>query len=323
MGAGAKEASVKERVQELMEEGKQATKSLMDLKKRYEKYKALYERGKKLIDKDTRDAAIFKEALSLALKEAGALIGEDLTKSPYFVLNKPGIDALIDAITASDTINNARKLLSDAEKELDKLQKGADKYVSQAGKSYWLRRDAFVNILRRSNPTQIDWVRYVDDLNYGGFAGMTRDQAMDEVANALDMAGLILEDIRDDVDLTLLVAFKVLPEYAALAAAGANIVLAEKTYTQKIQELAGSKSTIKSGFGKLEQERQQNERGYDDVQNTNGGGKSLAERVAAVMDKASQVADDWRYMIYVCTHADKLLDLDVQGRYLPWEMPLP
>jgi hypothetical protein len=323
MGDNAKrELALKQKVQDLMEAGKQVTKSVQDLKKTYEKYKSLYERGKKLLDKDTRDAALFKEALNLLMKEAGNLIGEDLTKHPYFVINKPGIDALIDAIIASDTINNAREKLRDAEKELTKLKPEAAEYAAKSGSNeFHAQWNVVINL--RDSKRGINWFEYVNRLNDEKFKGQTRAQALDEVENALKLAELLLEETRNDVDMALLIAFKDLQKYYALAAAGANIVLAEKAYEQKIKDLSDSSSTIKSGFGKLEQERRQNERGFDAVENRNGRGKSFAEQVASVMDDPNRAADDMRGLIFICLHPEKLLDLEVRGPYLPWEIPLP
>jgi hypothetical protein len=324
MGAPTKnEVALKQMVKELMEEGKQVVGELKDLKERYNKCNELYERGKKLVDRDTRDAAIFKEVLDLLMKEAGDLIGEDLTKQPYFVINQRGIDALIDAIVASDTINNARETLRGAEAEFTKLKNSATEFAREEKRTFANRWHALEAVLGEKNRRQFDWPGYVNKMNDIKFRDSTREQALSEKNDALGVADWILEDISGEVNLTLIMGFGILQEYYALAAAGANIVLAEKTYEQKIRDLSDSSSTVQSGMGKLEQARRWNERGYDAVENRNGGGKSLADRVASVMDDPNSAAKQMGLLISRCLDADTLLRIDVIYRYLPWEIPLP
>ena len=62
--------------QKLIEKNFQSTQPIWKLKKSYEHYKGMLDDAKELVNKDTRAAKIFKEALKSALKWASGLVGE-------------------------------------------------------------------------------------------------------------------------------------------------------------------------------------------------------------------------------------------------------
>ncbi len=250
------------------------------------------------------------------MKEAGALLEQDLTKHPYFVINQKGMEALWEAITASDTINNARELLSDAEKNLGDLGTKALEYRREWGKRYDDYTGVIKGILQGRNSRGFDWISYIKGLD--GFWKQKRVDAESEVENALSYAQSLLDEMYPQVRAVLLMAPYAAGDFAAVAACGGDIVLAVKTYEEKIAKLAGSKGTISSGFGKLEQERRGNEEGYDALQ----GGKSLASRVEETMHQPWLVARDWVWLAERCTD-DSILNLGAENWWLPWEVDLP
>lgn len=311
----------KQKAKELADQGKQYYGSMQSYKEKYEKLKDLYELGKQLIDPDTRDSTIFKKSLDLFISIGGKLLGSDLSKHPYFILNKAGMEALFEAIAASDTINNARKLLEDAEKGLEKLRTAADEFTTKAYKSYELRKTAIVHILR-DNSTGFDWIKFVEQANREFNRDSTRAEAEDFNENALKMADALLDDLKSDVTLVFQLGAKYLGDYPALAAAAANIVMAEKKYTEKIAKLAGSDRTLGSTMGKAEQWRKTQEDGFAALSNKGSAGKSLAERVAAVMQGPTAAVRDWQDLLDRCLSMNVLL-LGTWATYLPWEIPLP
>jgi hypothetical protein len=323
MGVDLKPANLKQTAKQLFEQGRQVTQPLNDVHEKNEKYKGLYELSKNLIEPDTRGATLFKESLNSLITAAGKMLLKDLTRHPYFILNQAAMEALFEAITAAKTINNARQLLGNAEKELNKLRRAAAEFTTHSGKSHGYRRHALVAILKQFNPLKVDWINYVNDLNRDRFATSTRDEAEDEVENALQMAAVLLDELRPDVDLTLSVGYMQFQKHAALAAAGAYIVLAEKAYTETVAKLAGSTGTIPSEFERLEDTCRMYVKGMDALKITTGAAKSLAERVASVMEGPNKVLADWRDLIEACSAAELLLSLDVRGRHLPWDVPRP
>lgn len=305
--------------QKLIEKNFQSTQPIWKLKKSYEHYKGMLDDAKELVNKDTRAAKIFKEALKSALKWASGLVGEDLTKNPYYVLNQKGLDALFEAITAMDTINNSRKLISDAEASFEKLESKVRDFRSE---SYDKHKEFYDGI--KMQLSKVGWIKYMEELNLDRFWKDTRAEAESEVENALNIAESLLKDLKPTVDRIIVAAPKVYANYAALVAAGGSIVLAEKTAEEKVAKLADSKSTISHGFGTFEQARQRTERDLQGLYNEKSGGKSLAYRVYQLFEPVNAFTiRDWNDLVR-WSISDRVLMIGVAGAgELPWNLPLP
>jgi len=315
------EELIKKKAEELIKKNFQSTEPIWKFKKKYGEYKELFELGEKLVNPDTRDATIFKEALKIMLKKAGKLIGQNLMKSPYYVLNQKGLEALFEAITAMDTINNARQLVADGEDALDKLTPKVADFRTHYRDKHTEYYDAI-----KTQFDKLGWRGYLQEINMDRFWKDTRAEAEDEINNALQMAQALLTNIRPIVDKIFITAPTFIADYAALAAAGGSIVASEKTAEAKVAKLAGSKSTISGTFGKAEQSRQQTERALAGLYNKKSGGKSLAARVTELFnDSPSYVVRDWNDIVYWCS-TELVLQIGVPGGggwELPWNLPLP
>ena len=305
----------------LIEKNFQSTQAIFKYKKVYEEHKELFELGQKLLDPDTRSATIYKESLKFMLKKAGSLIGKSLTKSPYYVLNQKGLEALFEAVTAMDTINNARKLVSDAEADLEKLAPKVKEFQSEC---YDKHKEFYEGIKQTLNRPGVEWAKYIDRLHWD-LREETRADAEAEVENALQIAEMLLKDIRPIVDQIFIYGPVVYGNYAALTAAGAKIVLAEKTAQAKVGKLASSSSTISHGFGVIEQARQQTERDLRGLYNEKSQGKSLAARVDALFDDVhTYTMRDWNNIIAWC-FTDQVLTFGAMGGVstMPWNAKMP
>lgn len=316
-------ADMKQKAKQVFEKGYQFSQSAKKYKEKYDKYKELYELGKNLIDPDTRRATAFKEALNLLLKAAGRVLEADLTAHPYFVLNQPAMEALWEAITASDTIDNARKLLSDAEKNLNKLDAKAEAFCDEYNKQRSTLRSSIASKLRSGNSMGWNWTEYLRELNRDGFRSSTLGEAEDEISSVLGTVPTLLQDVRPLVNTALDTAPKVLEAYAALAAAGADIILAEKTYQEKIDKLTKSEKTISHTMGLLEKKRRMEEQVMDAIHNKPGAGKSMQQRVNSTLEDATRCAGAWVDFTDTLLSEDVLLIGSSGGARLPWNMPLP
>ncbi len=316
-------ADMKQKALELFARGSQGYKTYKGYKAKYDKYKKLYDLGKNLINPDTRTATVFKEALKYLLKAAGEALETDLTKHPYFILNQKGMEVLWEAITASDTIDNARKQLFEAEKKLNALESKASEFSTNWGKTYDADSAAIKRILTGQNSLGgYDWTNYVNRLSTETFWQATRADAELEVEDDIKSGVTLMDDLLPTAAGVFKHGSEAFAAYAALTAAGGDIALAQKTYDAKIKALADSKSTISSGFGKLEQERRYNEQGFDALENKKGGGEPLDKRVQTALADATKVTGYWSDFVDACG-SEYILLWGSRGGVLPWEMSLP
>lgn len=292
-------------------------------KAKYEEYKGLYENAKSLLDPDTRSATLFKESLGWLMKRAGKFVGTDLTKHPYFVLNKAGLDALFAAVSAMDTINNARQLLADGEKNYEKFRSTASEFVTSSVKSYDHQVKMITVLLTEHNSFGTNWVLYVRAMWLDHFQKTGRADAESEVQAAMKWADTLLDELKWDLGTLVQISELILQKYVALSAVAASIVLAEKMYNEKIAKLSKSDSTVSSSFGKFEQGRRWNERTEDALYNTGGGGKSLADRVRDTMSPATNIMNNWRALALASTSSAILSVGSWSGTIMPWELKLP
>lgn len=98
----------------IFQTGKDAKAAYDRLKKWKKTAKEYYETAKKLADEDTRTGEIFKQGLKGMMKLAEKFSGQALTKHPYFTYHKKHLEALANALNASETSKNAMKALHEA-----------------------------------------------------------------------------------------------------------------------------------------------------------------------------------------------------------------
>jgi hypothetical protein len=313
----------KQKGKELFEKGKQLNATGQKYKEEYDKYKELYELGKNLLDEDTRTATLYKEGLKYMLKKAGAALGSDLTKHPYFVINQPAMEALWEALTASKTIENAQAIIKKAEKDLGTLETRAATYTSDYDQSRSQLRSSIGAILGKGAGIVQSWHQYVRDLNRDRFAGTSKAEAEEEVRNSIEWAGSLLVEVRPLVSQAVQGGAEALKAYAALSASGAQIILADKTYQEKINKLKGSGGVISSTFGKLEEKRRYEEQVFDVLGGNQNAADPMQSRVERVLDDATSTARAWESFVNECL-SENLLRIGMGGGYLlPWEITLP
>ena len=310
-------STITQKVKDLDRKSSQLTQSAKKFKEKYDKYKGLYETGKKLLDPDTRRATAFKEALNYMLKRAGKALGTDLTKHPYFALNQPAMEALWATLEASDTIDNARKTLHTAEKNLDKVTPKASAFAKK-----YNRELSTVRSHIRSTLSSQGWIKYLNELNRDRFPHSSRGDAEHEVLHSIEWAGTLLEKLRVTVTPALKTGMLVLEGFASLSASGADIILAEKIYNEKINKLSGSKNIFSSTMGKLEKKRRLEEQALDILNKKPGATRSLQQRTTSALRPAKSCASSWVDLIDRMLTPEILL-IGSSGNYLPWELPLP
>lgn len=215
-------------------------------KKAYEKYKKFkktkgyYDSIVKIPDEDTRPAELFKVGLNETMKRATKVLGEDLTKHPYFTYHKVHLEALGRALTASETHDNAMNALQRAITAAD----GTEALNRQLG-SFVHRKNA----LKWYYQTAIaDGLQILHDIRMSGPAMPSREHARAQLADSghtpeslravLDSAIYELragaaELFFDSVDLLALVQM----EFQAASAAYVR-------FSEKVKKLTQSKSTV-------------------------------------------------------------------------------
>jgi hypothetical protein len=312
----------RQRAMELATKGHQYSQQLKKYKEKYAKYKELYDIGGKLLDPDSRRATAYKEGLKLLLKRAGKVLGKDLTKHPYFIINQAAMEVLWETIEVTDTIDNARKQLEKAEKSLDEIRPKAKAFAKKHNKELNETRSQIKAKLTASNSLGFNWTQQLNQMSRDRFRRATRAEAIDEIESLLDITPILLRDLRPIVTVALKQAPDVLEGFAALSAAGADIILAEKLYNEKIGKLADSKRTIGRAFGRLEQKRRMEEEVMGMLKNKRGAGRPFQERVSGALNGVRRCARGWTDLVDTILSLDILLVGSSSG-YLPWEMTLP
>jgi tetratricopeptide (TPR) repeat protein len=243
--------------------------------KKYKKAKGYYETIKKIIDEDTRSSEVFKLGVKALTKLGDKVVGQSISKHPYFAYHKIHLEALGKALTASDTHRNAmdalRKAIEAADhadalatqiEELKKRKQGL-----KHGYAWRLQMPLRFLIDARTNPTQA--AADAKDM------GQSLDAMIQETARRVEddmyaWRGETCALFYDAVDLLAMVEI----EAGAASAAFAR-------YTEKVAKLQKSKNSIDYVAGKAAEYQKQLEQASRELDQIYSSKKTPAPEAVA------------------------------------------
>src|SRR5262245_10196464 len=92
----------------------QKAKDAYDKYKKVKKAREYYNAIEKTLDEDTRSEGLFKLGMKGLMELGKKIVGDTITKHPYFTYHKAHLEILGQALTASDTFDHAMKALNAA-----------------------------------------------------------------------------------------------------------------------------------------------------------------------------------------------------------------
>lgn len=202
---------------------------------------------KNLLDEDMRAGELFNLGLSGLMKLGEKALGESLSSHPYFEYHKQHLEALVSALNASSTHNNAMRQLDTALQSAsaaETLARTLDAYTNRkrAAKLRYLYLDGRLRLLRESaaNPNSPEVLKHLEET---GLTGISIGNVMaEEVAAWRAEIGRLFFDA-----VGLLAMVEV--EYRAAAAA-------MKSFNEKMQRLQQSDKNIDKVAGKALEQKQ-------------------------------------------------------------------
>lgn len=279
---------------------------------RYEKMKSKaesnYKTVKNLLDEDTRSGEIFKLGLKGMLKLGEKLVGRSLSKHPFFKYHKQHLEALVSALNASDTHNNALRELDRALQSADAaaaLANSLDTYTQrkQAEKFFYatqLDGRLRLNRERLANPNS---PQVIEQLNETGLPGISI-----AIVSGLDLLawrGRICDLYFGVLELFVMVDI----EYRAAAAAMAS-------FNGKMQKLQSSKKNIDYVAGKALEKKQQEEAIYQYSQRGGNAAEAVMDPTLYVKRQRDKVEEAIKVFATLCDAAmsNDAFDPDAMNR---------
>jgi len=202
-----------------------------DKYKNVKKAKEYYSAIKKTLDEDTRAEGLFKLGIKGLMELSKIVVGDMITKHPYFTYHKAHLEALGQALTASDTFDHAMQALNGAIASADAAET-LTRQITQLMQrkdslkvAYGLTVSGGLQLLRDTSPQAANQLRD---------AGQTRDSLRAVMDDAVfgwraEMCSLYF----DAADLLAMIEV----EYRAATAAYGR-------YQDKVRKLQTSSNTI-------------------------------------------------------------------------------
>ena len=253
-------------------------------KKKYEKFKETFELVRDLLDDDSRSAALYREALELVLRR----IGRNISKTPFAAYHQYHLEKFYSTIEDSQTHSNAKEALKTARAGFERMESEGKSVAMVAQRALEKHKATVRSILSGRNSLGFDWYDYVNDISINQFPSMRGREIAEEIFDFVKVGSFLAGEVKSAQESIITDGFTFLERLLSLMSVGAQAVLAEKIYFEKVEKLVESKSPVGRVLGLSERRNRALE-----ALISPGKGSKNSFSVAPTLESVVQTATLW------------------------------
>lgn len=277
----------------------------------YQKYKDYYDRARALLDEDTRAGAFFKEGINAGLKTMEKLLGVSVSSHWSLKLINVQIDKLVEALTASITLENARKKHHEAVDIAKKIKLSAKRVTDD----YSLKRTK----LERDIKAKLKGLHhYFESMNYHGMGvHKTKKSLQNEINQAKTIMRGYMVKTAAERNRAKIYAREMVMFYTVCATGGKRVEALMAKYQGKLEKMekGGIFSKVKARQEKQLREIDQLRASLGEISKTWFAPVATAKETIKMVE---QHAEWWTFFADLCS-VSNILTYNT-NYLLPWEL---